>query len=653
MRVWGHPETAACNRISKPEHFGVFTSKGIAKSLGGAVLGAGRIRFPLLAVFLLSFAAAAAQDFTIIALPDTQNEAQFFPQVMASQTQWIVNNQKALNIQMVLGEGDIVNDGASTTQQQNADAAIHLLDNAGIPYMLAIGNHDYDGFDPKVSRNVTGFNHFFGPSRYSGKAYFKGNFPSGSNENFYGVLTINGKQMLFLVLEYRPRSTSLDWAEGILSANADKEAIVVTHSYLLANGKREDTCDSQDMPAGNANGQQVWTRLRAHSNVIMVLSGHFTSGQTAHRADVGNVATLVNQVFTNYQTFPNGGDGWLRIFTFHPDSNTISVKTFSPFLNQFRTDSGNQFTISYHNPQPSSGTGTVSGRVRNSSTCAAIAGATVSAGGASTTSATDGTYHLSLAPGSYTFTASGAGFITGSKSDTVSDSLDTETNFYLASGSTPSPTPTPTPTGCTPGTTSPSVTICSPANGATVSSPVTVIAATRDTNPVSFIQAYVDGVAKVTQSGGFLNAQIVMTTGTHRLTVQAKDSTGVIFKQTINITVGTGGPTPTPTPTPTPAPSPTPTPTGCVAGPTSPSVTICSPLNGAVVSSPVHVVAATRDSVTVSFMQIYIDGSPVLTKSGGTLDTTITLAAGAHRLTVQAKDSAGVIFKQTINITVQ
>jgi hypothetical protein len=65
------------------------------------------------------------------------------------------------------------------------------------------------------------------------------------------------------------------------------------------------------------------------------------------------------------------------------------------------------------------------------------------------------------------------------------------------------------------------------------------------------------------------------------------------------------------------------------------------------------VVAATKDSVSVSFMQIYVDGSPILTHTGGFLDTTVTIAAGAHRFTVQAKDSAGVIFKQTINITVQ
>jgi hypothetical protein len=66
----------------------------------------------------------------------------------------------------------------------------------------------------------------------------------------------------------------------------------------------------------------------------------------------------------------------------------------------------------------------------------------------------------------------------------------------------------------------------------------------------------------------------------------------------------------------------------------------------------VHVVAATTDSVAVKFIQIYVDGTAVFTTSGGTLDTNIAMAVGSRRLTVQAKDTAGVIFKQTIFITV-
>ncbi|HZI56984.1 MAG TPA: carboxypeptidase regulatory-like domain-containing protein, partial [Verrucomicrobiae bacterium] len=396
-------------------------------------------------------AQVTAPDFTIVVFPDPQNETQFFPQVLNSQLQWIVNNRQAQNIQMVLTVGDNVNDGASTTQMQNLDAAFRLLDNAGIPYLLAVGNHDYNGFNPKVSRNLSGFNQRFGPGRYAGKAFFQGNFPSGSNANSYAVVTINGQQFLFLALEFRPTSASLDWAESILSAHPGMEAIVVTHAFLQRGGNREDQCDDQDMPAGNATGQQVWTRLRDHANITMFLSGHFTNGPASRRADVGNSGNLVNQFFADYQTFPNGGNGWLRILTFHPTSNTISVRTFSPFLNQSMTDSLNQFTIIHHNNFPNSGTGGISGKVRRQSTCAAIAGIKVSAGSASTTSATDGTYRLSVAPGSYSITASGAGWNTSSKSESVSDSLTTQMNFYLsASGSpTPTPTPTPPPSGCT------------------------------------------------------------------------------------------------------------------------------------------------------------------------------------------------------------
>src|SRR5579864_2763678 len=304
-----------------------------------------------------------ASDFTVVVFPDPQNETQYFPQVLNSQTQWIVNNQKALNIQMVLTEGDNINDGASTAQLQTLDAAFRLLDNAAIPYLLGIGNHDYNGFNPKTSRDLSGFNQWFGPGRYSGKAFFGGNFPSGSNANSYAVVTINGKQVLFMTLEFRATSASLDWAESILSANPDKDAIVVAHSFVLKNSYREDQCDDQDMPAGNATGQETWTRLRKHSNVIMVLSGHFTGGSGARRSDLGDNGNLVNQLFADFQDFANGGNGWLRIITFHPVTNSISVQTYSPYLNQYIMDTTNQFTLVYHNNFPNSGSGSVSGKV--------------------------------------------------------------------------------------------------------------------------------------------------------------------------------------------------------------------------------------------------------------------------------------------------
>src|SRR5262249_30974641 len=296
------------------------------------------------------------------------------------------------------------------------DAAYKLLDQAGIPYFPVIGNHDYDNFDPKAGRSVNGFNQWFGPGRYAGKAWYKGNL-NNSNENFYGIVTMGGKQYLILALEYMPRPASLAWGESILAANPGMEAIIVTHSYMFVDNTRVDRCDTQDMPPGNANGDDMWAAFRKHANIIMVVSGHLTNGQVSRRSDVADNGNLVNQIFTNYQTFPNGGDGWLRIITFHSSSNTISVQTYSPFLNQFKTDSANQYTIPYHNPK-SGGQGTLSGKVRSTG-CSSLGGITVTAGGVSTTTGSDGSYSMQINPGSYSVTASGPGWKTSTKNESV------------------------------------------------------------------------------------------------------------------------------------------------------------------------------------------------------------------------------------------
>jgi hypothetical protein len=189
---------------------------------------------------------------------------------------------------------------------------------------------------------------------------------------------------------------------------------------------------------------------------------------------------------------------------------------------------------------------------------------------------------------------------------------------------------------CALNTASPSVTICSPANGANVSSPFTVIAGTTDSNPVSNIQLWVDGKKLTQQLGGTLNATAALADGMHRLTVQAVDSTGAVIKQNISITVGVWSADPPP----------------CTLNPTSPSVTICTPFNGSTVTSPVTVTAGATDTNSVTSIQLFVDGKGSTIQSGGTFNGSATLASGTHRLTVQAKDSTGAVIKQTVNVTV-
>ena len=79
------------------------------------------------------------------------------------------------------------------------------------------------------------------------------------------------------------------------------------------------------------------------------------------------------------------------------------------------------------------------------------------------------------------------------------------------------------------------VTILSPSNGSSVSSPVTVSAAATG-GSVYELQVYVDGAKKTQVAGSVLNTQVGLTTGKHRLTVQAIDKDGTVSKSTIYVT---------------------------------------------------------------------------------------------------------------------
>ncbi len=50
----------------------------------------------------------------------------------------------------------------------------------------------------------------------------------------------------------------------------------------------------------------------------------------------------------NYQSEtgnPNGGNGWLRILDMDMRKKTLSVKTYSPYVNDFKSDTAHQFVI--------------------------------------------------------------------------------------------------------------------------------------------------------------------------------------------------------------------------------------------------------------------------------------------------------------------
>ena len=78
-----------------------------------------------------------------MALPDTQYYSGEKQPIFQSQTQWIADHQKELNIACVVHEGDIT-DKNSEPQWQGAVQAMSVLDGI-VPVMVVPGNHDTGG----------------------------------------------------------------------------------------------------------------------------------------------------------------------------------------------------------------------------------------------------------------------------------------------------------------------------------------------------------------------------------------------------------------------------------------------------------------------------------------------------------------------------
>jgi len=399
-----------------------------------------RILILLVLTAVSMFAQAPADEFTIVALPDTQFYSKSYPEIFLSQTQWIADHVADQNIKIVVGLGDIVDGGGEASQWQNATSAYALL-KGKVPTIVAIGNHDYDQNNPSGRTASThNFNANFGPQYYAGTTWYKGSYPAGSNENFYSIVNINGANYLVLVLEFDARDSALNWAGQVLANHPDTEAIIVTHSFTYYDNTRMSQCDANSAAtfgvAKDNNGEDMWWKMvRKYPNMRLVLSGHVVQGDgTGRRADLGANGNLVNQILADYQSFPLGGGGYLRIMKISPSLNRVSVTTYSPYLDSYKTDPNNQFTVPYRSTGATF-TGAISGVVKSAVDCSRMAGFTVTAAGQTATTDANGTFSLPApALASYDLKVTHSGWISESKSATATSGDASPAKIFVATG---------------------------------------------------------------------------------------------------------------------------------------------------------------------------------------------------------------------------
>lgn len=303
-------------------------------------------------MFATLFAVAVrAEDFTVIALPDTQFYSQDYPWIYDAQTDWIVNNVASRNIKFVTHLGDLVNEAATQYQWVNASDSMTALDLANVPYGTCVGNHDIhypgDYYDP----DGVNYRAFFDPARYAGRTWFGGASPSGLSN--YEIVEADGRQMLFLHIVVETPAAELAWAQNVLNAHRDMPTMLSTHRYLfdwriLGQGRYQDW-NYVFEPLYRHDGIRAedffQNFVRPNTQIYMVICGH-NDGQ--YRQVSTNAAGLpVQEILVDYQdSWDNGGDGYLRIMTFRPAADVIDVVSYSPTRNDFDPGGDDTFTLS-------------------------------------------------------------------------------------------------------------------------------------------------------------------------------------------------------------------------------------------------------------------------------------------------------------------
>jgi hypothetical protein len=345
---------------------------------GGAGL-AGVVTLPLMG--RMALASPSTNFFTIGVIPDTQNyvdggrpqplNLNFFK----AQTQYLAENASALNLRFVTHVGDVVQHGdcitcdyptkhhlAQSIEWDNAVEALDILDEAGIPFGLCPGNHDYDNFfhgsptecPPLVSTAPwwkeyfgSGSKYFQGKSWYggasdevgyisTGEAGKAGQYPpDGTPCNYelssYQIFSGGGKKFLHISLEMESGDAAIAWAQKVINTHHGYATIVTTHSYLNApawgdnklpyaeTAQRLPSACLLNSPNGCNSSQEVWSKLIAPNNqIFLVLCGHAfsaTSETTTQvescgpgvskgeniRIDKNNSGNPVYQILTDYQ----------------------------------------------------------------------------------------------------------------------------------------------------------------------------------------------------------------------------------------------------------------------------------------------------------------------------------------------------------------
>ena len=270
------------------------------------------------------------EKFSIVVLPDTQYYSESYPWIFENQTQWIIENKESMNIVFVTHLGDLVDHPLSIEEWNNANTSMSKLD-GNVPYGVLPGNHD----GAESGADLTNYNNYFGFGRFNNESWYGGAYQN-INTNNYQLFSAGGDDFLIFHIQFNPDDAVLAWASEVIDQYPSRMVIVSTHDFV--HGYNYYSNSRSEI------GNNMWKKLvKPHvDQIFLVLSGHYENEERITSLEDGY---FIHQLLSDYQHKPNGGNGWLRIIEFSVINSEISIKTYSPYLNQYKTDSNSQFIL--------------------------------------------------------------------------------------------------------------------------------------------------------------------------------------------------------------------------------------------------------------------------------------------------------------------
>jgi hypothetical protein len=295
-------------------------------------------------------------EFSIVVLPDTQyytsEKVGGKREMFFAQTDWIVKNAAKEKVAYVIQLGDISDDGEKfPVEWEYASKAMYAIEKPqpgypqGIPYGMAVGNHDQTKSQYPLSGKTEQYNKYFGIDHFKGKAWYGGHYQN-NNDSHYDLFTAGGMKFITIYIEYdsydEDNENMNKWAGSVLEKFSDRKAIIVSHSIVHFN-KTAGT-NEKGFPKFSKQGQRMFDRLKTYPNVMLTLSGHVGDNGEGYRQD-GYAGNVIKSFLSDYQSREKGGHGLMRLMTFNKAKDLISVRTFSPYTGEEEKDADSQFIL--------------------------------------------------------------------------------------------------------------------------------------------------------------------------------------------------------------------------------------------------------------------------------------------------------------------